>query len=361
MKVFTDSRILKELVGKAERGLARSDVHPLMTCFHLRASDGQIALSANNFEQHIRALGDAEVARQGAVLLPGKRFAQLIKKLDGCVEITATEGQAVIACGQAKATMQLVPGADQFPSPPVLDDVNAMKLTGAKFTEIIKRVAVASAKDDLRQFLCGVLFEAGEDGLTCVGTDSGRMAVLRMGESGPRGKWVVPAKFLISLAPLIEDSDDVSVVLRLGSKAASIESGTTVAWTRLIASGFPERWSQLIPSSSKYVVAFDGREMLGAIERASTICAKDKLMVELEVDKDGIILRTENSESTFKEVLKADTTGSFTVFMQVPYLVDFLRSCLGQVCWTSSGEEGPQVFSCEDREGWVYVAMPVRR
>ncbi|MGI6558584.1 MAG: hypothetical protein ACOX20_06425 [Limnochordia bacterium] len=72
MKVFTDSRILKELVGKAERGLARSDVHPLMTCFHLRASDGQIALSANSFEQHIRAL----VMRR----LPGKGWCFSLAK-----------------------------------------------------------------------------------------------------------------------------------------------------------------------------------------------------------------------------------------------------------------------------------------
>src|SRR5262249_24982724 len=124
---------------------------------------------------------EANIEDGGAVLLPGRLFAEVARSLaDPTVEIESREAEhdVEIRSGGSSFHLRVLPVED-FPKLPQPQEDTGLKLPAAALEESMELVARAASRDDMRPVLTGVFVTASGKEMTMVATDSYRLAVKR--------------------------------------------------------------------------------------------------------------------------------------------------------------------------------------
>src|SRR5215210_7757153 len=125
---------LKATVGRTELGeklgvvaravSTRSAVQVLLGVL-LRAEGGQLHLAATDMELSLRAALDAEVADEGAIVVPGRLFLDIVRQLpegDVVIEHRPEEGVVKLECGSASYRVHTY-AAEDFPRLPEVETI----------------------------------------------------------------------------------------------------------------------------------------------------------------------------------------------------------------------------------------------
>jgi DNA polymerase-3 subunit beta len=111
----------------------------------LRAEGGRLQLAATDMELSLRAWLDAEVAEEGAVVVPGRLLGDIARLLpEGSVALMAKpdEGAVAVECGSASYRLQTY-SVEDFPRLPEVDTVQTSSVDAAALLDTIGQLAQA--------------------------------------------------------------------------------------------------------------------------------------------------------------------------------------------------------------------------
>jgi len=182
MRVICIRRQLSKALSVVGRAL-RCHTSSLMTSYVLLGvEDHQIRLTAANKELAVVARVDADVSGGGAIAVPGRLLAQLVRSLsdDRITLDVACQRQTLVVSGSRSVAS--VKGLDAGEFPPIDQIAEPLLFTvpGADLRRVISAVQFAAAQDESRPQLSGLLVRAQGAELTIVGCDSFRLAVYRL-------------------------------------------------------------------------------------------------------------------------------------------------------------------------------------
>jgi DNA polymerase III subunit beta len=253
---------------------ARSAVQVLQGVL-LRAEGGQLHLAATDMELSLRASIEAEVAEEGAVVVPGRPLVDIARLLpDGNVVVTAKadEGAIAVECGPASYRLQTY-SVEDFPRLPEVETVQTSSVDAAALLDTIGRVSRAASRDESRPVLTGVLVQFEGSKLVMAATDSYRLAVKEtdLADAAPSLEAIVPARALTELARIGGDSDTIE----LGVLENQIVFGVDGVWltTRRIDGQFPN-FRQLLPETFEHEVRAARSELLDVVKRVSVMAER---------------------------------------------------------------------------------------
>jgi DNA polymerase-3 subunit beta len=253
---------------------ARSAVQVLQGVL-LRAEGGRLHVAATDMELSLRASLEAEVAEEGAVVVPGRLLGDIARLLpDGAVALTAKadEGSVAVECGPASYRLQTY-SVEDFPRLPDIETVQTSSVEAGALLDTIGRVSRAASRDESRPVLTGVLVQFEGSKLVMAATDSYRLAVkeTELGEAAPSLEAIVPARALTELARVAGDSDTVE----LGVLENQIVFGVDGVWltTRRIDGQFPN-FRQLLPETFEHEVRATRSELLDVVRRVSVMAER---------------------------------------------------------------------------------------
>src|SRR5206468_5640515 len=218
VKVTTSAaELLAHLQTVTRVASTRSAVQAL-SGVQLDASGGRVELRATDMEVGLRVHLEAQVEREGIVVLPGRLLLDVARTLRGDVvlELRPTEQDVEVAAGGATFHIRTLRAEDfpPFPEPPA---ENRVALPAKAFVETIARVERSASRDETRPILTGVLVGVAGTELRMVATDSYRLSVkVTSLESAvdPRLEANVPARALAELERLPGDACGVSLAPR---------------------------------------------------------------------------------------------------------------------------------------------------
>ena len=96
MKLICEGLDLSDAVLKVIKATASKTTNPILEGIKLRASEDTLTLSATDLEISIEKVIPADVKIEGEVVVPGKFFADFIKKLSNeQIELTLTDKNAL--------------------------------------------------------------------------------------------------------------------------------------------------------------------------------------------------------------------------------------------------------------------------
>ena len=166
----------------------------------LRAENGRLHLAATDMELSLRSSFEAQVADEGATVVPGRLLVDLVRLLpasDVIVEQRPEEGVIHITSGSSTASLNTY-AAEDFPRLPDLDAVGTFTVPRETLLETVARVLRSASRDESRPVLTGILvrFEGGS--LVMAATDSYRLSVKETPMSGevPDLEAIIPARAL---------------------------------------------------------------------------------------------------------------------------------------------------------------------
>jgi DNA polymerase-3 subunit beta len=229
---------------------------------------------------------------------------------------------------------------------------------GDSLIKALTQVGVAASGDDARPTLTGVLFEANDEDLRLVATDSYRLAVRDVPGVVAQESKLVPYRALRELGRTVGSGQ---MEVALGERDASFVTDRGRLTVRIIDSTFPN-YRQLLPEGHTNRLTVDKAALLEAVGRAALV-AEDHIPVRLAMHSGGVelsVIRQEVGEAI--EHLEGEYTGEdVTIAFNTRYLTDGVKAVDDeQVVIDTSDPLKPGLIHGANSMDFRYLLMPVR-
>jgi DNA polymerase-3 subunit beta len=362
LRITVSKDELVSALGVVSRAVSTRTSVQILSGILLEAQGGELRLAATDMELSLRANVAAQLDGDGAIVLPGKTFADIARLLPAdevTIEHKPAESVVHVTSGSASYTLHTY-NPEDFPRLPELGAVQTFSVDRESLLETITRVARAASRDESRPVLTGILVSFTGGKIVMAATDSYRLAVKETELDGqtPELEAIVPSRALQELARIASSGDAVEV----GVYENQVLFSTDGSWltTRRIDGQFPN-YRQLLPEQFEHELTIPRQEVLEVVRRASVMIQRaTPLQLRFAEGELTVIARThEVGES--KESMPVGFSGET---LEIGFNADFLRDGLESI----DGDDvrfklisplRPAVLQGEN-DDFTYLVMPIR-
>ena len=364
MKFRCERDVLAEALATAGRAAtSRTGTLPVLEGLHLSVTGDELAVTGTDLEMTIRLTTTVGGVSDGTVVVPARLSADAVKSLPpGAVELSSGDDEVTISAGRSQFSLRSY-NTEDYPAP-VDPAAEAVKLTSKAFSDALRQVVRAASSDEARGVITGVLVAAEDDTVRMVATDSYRLAVRDLAETGILAggqKVLVPHRALAELQRILGHSEDLTV--RLGARHATFESGRVRLTTRLIEGEYPN-YKNLVPASSPNVLTVGKESLLESLRRVKILAQRDSTSaVRLTLGGDTMTLEVRDQDyGKVVEVLDVRYEGEeMRVGFNPEYLmngVDAIDS--DEVTMSLRDPVKAVVLRGTGKDDYLYLLMPLR-
>lgn len=373
---------LSRVVSLAQGVVQRKNTMPVLSHVLLDAGtdasgNGRLQLTATDLDVGIKAARACEVSSPGAVTIPARALADMVRVLPGPdVVLKRLPNQHVeVKSGRTKARLMAL-SADEFPSLPAYESASFVRVDQTLLNDMVDKTLYAASQDETRYNLNGVYFEppANADGpLTMVATDGHRLVRVERTFAGAadfklKGPVILPRKGLSELKRVLDGATEAGadgpqmVELGFHDNHAVVRKGQTVLGMRLVEGQFPD-YKQVIPKLADKVVRVAQKDLVDSLKRVSVL-AQDKMQpVKLVLGKDQLVVSCTNPETgEISDDVPVEYAGAgIEVAFNARYLVEALASLDDKnVLLKVTDNLSPGLLVGVDEPRHLCVVMPMR-
>ncbi len=356
----------------AQKALSTKTPAPYLQGVKLEVYQNELVMITSNSDISIKLSVKHEslsVESTGEVLVPGRYFVEIIRKLDGDkVAVSVIENNMLrIVAGNSDITLNMM-NVDDFPQIEFFMNDNPIRLDSKVMRSIIRQTTFATSVVENRPILTGVNIRVDGQRLVAIATDSFRLSqkVVDIPTNRENMNVVIPGRSLDELIKIMESNLE-EILVHLDHKSILFEYGNVLFQSRLLDGNFPET-SRLIPYEFPIVIKFSKNDLAVAIERASLLSSREATaaIVKLYLRSDNVVEITSNSPEIGKvveEVFPVDKAIGIPIRIafSAKYFLDALKTFLSdQVFVKFTGEIRPFVIEGENDPGLIQLILPVR-
>ncbi|GGB09598.1 DNA polymerase III subunit beta [Macrococcus hajekii] len=348
---------------------------PILTGIKIDATDNSILLTGSDSEVSIEITIPAEVNRdqiatiqeKGSIVLPGRFFVDIIKKLpasDVTIETNA-QFQAKITSGQSEFNVSGL-DPDQYPLLPQVSEDNVITLPVKVLKNMIRQTNFAVSTSETRPVLTGVNWLIQDNILSCTATDSHRLALRRLpleNNTIENINIIIPGKALSELNKIINDEDE-SIDVFFAASQVLFKVGHIQFISRLLEGNYPDT-SRLFPESYETSLTIDNNEFYHAIDRASLLAREGgNNVIKLSTASELVELSSTSPEiGTVKEDVKTSQFEGeeLKISFNSKYMMDALKAIdNSEVNIEFFGTMRPFILKPQDDDNVIQLILPIR-
>ncbi|MES2691858.1 MAG: DNA polymerase III subunit beta [Verrucomicrobiota bacterium] len=345
---------------------------PILSNVLIEAEKDQISLTTTNLDLGIRCKIKAEVKETGAVTLPVKRLAGIVRELPN-VDVTfdaSPNHQVKLTSGGSTFRIMGI-GKEEFPPLPEFGEEKAYSLEQGELVSMLKSVAYAQSTDETRYILNGVYFNFKDGKLSLVATDGRRLALISKEMEVPAesaGAIILPAKTVGELTRLLDKGEKVKINFNERRAAFQIATDKDTSglvdsvylYSKVVEGNYPN-YQQVIPKETHQRIKLERELFLNCVHRAALVCSEKANSVKIKLSSNLLELTAQSPD--FGEAHESMAIGYSGPDLQVAFNPTFLMDPLkalskDEVFFEVKDEVSPGVF--KTLESFVCVIMPVR-
>jgi len=328
-------------------------------CLQLTASDSDISIQASIVASEDNNL---QIINDGSILLDGKYLSDMVRKIDSeVVEVEIVDGTFTNIRGLAVNFELNGIKSESYPLIDFSQPEDSFVLKTNTLKNIIFQTCFAASDKETRPVLTGLNLNCEDNELTCVATDSYRLAQKKLIlENSHNFNVTIPSKSLNDIAKIINDDEDV--LLALNDKKALFVTDNVLIQTRLIDGLYPET-SRLIPNEFSYELVVDARDILNALDRASFIKNDGVSIIRMEMNENEINITSRSNEINSAERLLPITYEGepLTISFKGNYVYDAIRVLNAfQVRISFSGNMKPFIIRSTEDDDVLQLVLPIK-
>ena len=339
MRLRVDRDAFAEAVSWTVRALPSRPAIPVLAGMRLEVPSEGSALHLSGFDYEVSARSSVEVLAEeaGAVLVPGRLLAEIVRNLPGgSVRIDTDGARVLISAGSARFTLVTMPLED-YPTLPGMPE-HIGSVPADTFAEAVRQVAPVASRDDTLPMLTGAYLDFTADTLSVVATDRYRIAVrdLWWQPQAPETDTfaLVPARTLNDMVRGVIGGSNVEVALSPGSVGGPVpgegtigfENGDRRSTTRLIDSDFVKyaSWFPAEPASRAEVAV---APLLEAVKRVALVADRHTPLRLMFTEGEVSLEAGSGEDARAVEALAVDYEGDpLRVAFRPDYLMDGLSA-----------------------------------
>jgi DNA polymerase-3 subunit beta len=332
----------------------------------ISATGGLCELRATDMDVGLRVPLEADVAREGVVVLPARLILDVVRSLPApsvSLELRAAEQDIELISGNATFHIRTLRSED-FPPFPEPDPESAITVPTAAFVSTALKVAGSASRDETRPVLTGILVSASERELRMVATDSYRLSVKETVLEAPLTAAFevnVPARALQELARVAGHGEDENLSVSVRQNQVLFVLGRVILSSRLIDGQFPN-YRQLLPESFEHELRLAGSELTGVVRRISLLAQKNAPL-RLSFNEGELTVSAQTPDvGEARESLPVAFQGEQ---LEIGFNPEFLRDGLeaieeGDVLLKLISPLRPGLIESADESRFRYLIMPIR-
>jgi DNA polymerase-3 subunit beta len=350
---------------------------PILTGIKIVATKEGVTLTGSDSDISIESFipkeegGDeiVEIKETGAIVLQAKFFSEIVKKLPtDTVEIEVENHlQTVIRSGKSEFNLNGL-DAEEYPHLPQIEESNIFRIPADLLKAMIRQTVFAVSTSETRPILTGVNWKAENGDLTCIATDSHRLALRKARvetENNESYNVVIPGKSLNELSKIIDDTNEPLAIV-ITENQILFKAKNLLFYSRLLEGNYPDT-SRLIPQESKTEVVVNTRDFLHAIDRASLLAreGRNNNVVKFSTITGGILEVSSNTPEIGKvveEIQSQSVEGEeLKISFSAKYMMDALKALEGtDIKVDFTGAMRPFVIRPLNDESTLQLILPVR-
>ncbi len=355
--------LLPNLASVARSVGVRSTL-PVLDNILLSAEGKNLKITATNLEIGVIKNIPAEVEEQGEITIPAKTLVEIISGLTQTVVSFESEGENLnLTSNKFKATINGI-AASEFPAIPLSKEKGISFPKQAFLTS--SQILFASAVDEGRPVLTGVLTNVSAGKLDFVATDGFRLAhrQLKLEDKSTQFKSLIPRRTFEEIVRIISEEEvtEVNIATSPDQNQAEFRLGKTIVSSRLIEGNFPS-WEKIIPTTIVGRALIDRDLFIKAIKLAAVFSKSEANIVSLTTKKDGLSLQSSAKELGSQEnIVEASVEGEdLQISFNTKFLLDAITNIpTTQVSVEFSGPLSATLIKPIGEEGLEFIIMPVR-
>jgi DNA polymerase-3 subunit beta len=332
----------------------------------LTARQDGCELRATDMDVGLRVPLEAEVARDGTVVLPARLMLDVIRSLPAAavsIELRSAEQDVEVVSGNARFHIRTLRG-DDFPPFPEPEPEPGVEVPATAFVATAQKVAGSASRDETRPVLTGILVSASERELRMVATDSYRLSVKETTLETPLSSGFevnVPARALQELARLVTHAEGESVSISVRQNQVLFTLGRVVLSSRLIDGQFPN-YRQLLPETFEHELQLAGGEFTDVVRRISLLAQKNAPLRLAFAPGELTVSAQTPDVGEASESLPVAFQGEP---LEIGFNPEFLRAGLeaiddGDVWLKLISPLRPGLIEAADESRFRYLIMPIR-
>lgn len=278
----SSSELLKgaTVIAKA---IPAKTTNPILEKFLLELKGDTLTITASDQELTMRTSiridapdGDFSIA------VDAKHLIELLKEIpDQPLRIKSLSDSTIeFGWSTGNSIMSFAPGTDYPEIKSLTGAPNSVTFPAADLVEGISSTIYATADDEMRPVMNGILFDFCEDSTTLVASDAHKLICYTTREvvSGTPTSFILHKKPAAILRGVL-DKEIESVTVNFDDKSAMFSFGNTVVICRLIDGKFP-RYREVIPKNNSNILKVDRTLFLNAVKRVAVCSNKSTYLLK---------------------------------------------------------------------------------
>lgn len=362
------SVFLKSLTSVGRAASTHSPL-PILSGIKLSAHQDGLTLLASDSNITIKETilvndeSKLEIDKYGDVVLDARYILEAVRKLDSMyVNFEIIDGSLIRISGNNAEYMINGSSANNYPNIDLKKPEVSFDMSAKELKELIVQTSFACATSEERPIFTGVNFSLDGNTLTCVATNSYRLArkVMTINTEG-NFNITVPSYNLNEVEKSL--NNDVDVTIAVSNKIIQFYIDGTLIQSRLVDGLYPNI-DRLIPTEFAYELLVNASDLISTIDRSSFLKTDGFWNVRLEANNDGVTISSRSQEigSSTESFTPLDYRGgNLRISFSGAYMIEALKSFRTEVLRISFvGEMQGFIVRKEDDESTVQLILPVR-
>ena len=377
MKFIIQKDYLVQSVQDVMKAVSSRTTIPILTGIKIVASNEGVTLTGSDSDISIESFipveesGNeiVEIKTPGSIVLQARFFSEIVKKLpNDSVEIEVQNNLlTVIRSGRAEFNLNGL-DPEEYPQLPQIEESNLFKISTDLLKNMIRQTVFAVSTSETRPILTSVNWQVEQKELTCIATDSHRLALRKalIETENHKGSYnvVIPGKSLNELSKILDDHTKL-VDIVITENQVLFKTKHLLFFSRLLDGNYPDT-TRLIPNESKTEVIVSTKAFLQAIDRASLLAKEGRNnVVKLSTMPDSNLEISSNSPEIGKviEELQSESIEGeeLKISFSAKYMMDALKALEGtEIRVSFTGAMRPFLIRTINDESILQLILPVR-
>jgi DNA polymerase-3 subunit beta len=339
MKFVVSSTSLLGHLQAVSRVISAKNTLPILDNFLFKLDGKDLEITASDLETTlVTRMGLENAADSGGIAIPARILTDTLKEFPEqplTFEVNLSNLSVVISSENGKFTIVGQNAAD-FPQMPVIkkDKKSSIEVAPDVLLNGVSKTLFATADDELRPVMNGILVELSPDDLTFVSSDAHKLVRYKRtdAKSEESSTFILPKKpagVLKNVLPKVENA----VLLEFDDKNAFFNLGDYRLVCRLVEGNYPS-YNSVIPKNNPNKLTIGRLEFLNSLKRVSVYSNQASNLVKLQLTGNQLTVSAQDLDFSISayERLNCQYEGDE---MEIGFKSTFLMEILSNI---SSGD-----------------------
>jgi len=333
MKFVVSSASLSSHLQVVSRVIASKNTIPILDCFLFELKGNTLTITAADSETRmITSVEVSNVEGEGVFAIPAKNLLDSLKELPEqpiTFDINDEDFNMFIYYENGKYNFIGLNG-DEYPqAKPLKDGAAKIEISADNLLSGISRTLFATAEDELRPVMNGILFDISETEITFVASDGHKLVRFKnfSAKGNEKAAFILPKK-PANLLKTVLPRETGGVTIGFDDNNAYITMENMVIISRLIEGRYPN-YNAVIPQDNPFMITVDRLLLVNALKRVVVFANPGSSLIKLQLSPNSIFISAQDidySTSAEETVACVYEGEEISIGFKGTYLIEILSN-----------------------------------